>query len=337
MSRTLFFKNLLPVILVNLAGMSALVLFLAANGIPYHVSLFAAAVWITVLILYFIILYFTRKKHLCRLLKMADQLEEKYLLPEVMALPQRADEEVFYRILKMAEKSMLEKIGSIQQERKEYREYIEQWVHEIKTPITAMKLLCENNSSPFVREMLAELENINRFTDQALYYARSGHTQKDYFIRETRLDGIVHSAIADNKYLLRKNHVVITVENIEHTVYTDDKWIRFILNQIISNSIKYRTETPVIRFQASRENDRILLTIEDNGIGISESDLPRIFEKGFTGHNGRIEKSSTGIGLYLCRRLCDKLGIGLAAYSQGNKTAMTLSFHISDFVTGVQG
>lgn len=337
MSGKLFLKNQLPVLLMNLTGMLALVLFLNANGNPAPVSLLVVVVWIAVIILYFTTLYFTRKKHLCKLLEMAEQLEEKYLLPEVMEIPERADEEVFYRILKMAEKSMLEKIGGVQRERKEYKEYIEQWIHEVKTPITAMKLLCENNDSPFVREMLAELENVNRFTEQALYYARSEHTEKDYLIREIELRDVVHSAIADNKYLLRQNNVVITADNIDSNVYTDDKWVRFILNQIISNAVKYRTEKPVLRFFTVRENDRILLSVEDNGMGISESDLPRIFEKGFTGQNGRMIQSSTGIGLYLCKRLCDKLGIGLTAYSEGKGTTITLSFHINDFVTGVQG
>ncbi|MBO5524114.1 MAG: sensor histidine kinase [Roseburia sp.] len=337
MNGKLFLKNQLPVLLMNLTGMLALVLFLTANGNPVSVSLLVVVVWMAVIILYFTTLYFTRKKHLCKLLEMAEQLEEKYLLPEVMEIPERADEEVFYRILKMAEKSMLEKIGGVQRERKEYKEYIEQWIHEVKTPITAMKLLCENNDSPFVREMLAELENINRFTEQALYYARSEHTEKDYLIREIELRDVVHSAIADNKYLLRQNNVVITADNIDSNVYTDDKWVRFILNQIISNAVKYRTEKPVLRFFTVRENDRILLSVEDNGMGISESDLPRIFEKGFTGQNGRMIQSSTGIGLYLCKRLCDKLGIGLTAYSEGKGTTITLSFHINDFVTGVQG
>lgn len=337
MSGKLFLKNQLSVILVNLIGMLALVLFLTANGNPASVSLLVVAVWIAVIVLYFIIRYFTQKKHLCKLLEMAEQLEEKYLLPEIMEIPERADEEVFYHILKMAEKSMLEKIGGVQRERKEYKEYIEQWIHEVKTPITAMKLLCENSNSPFAREMLAELENVNRFTEQALYYARSEHTEKDYLIREIGLSDVVHSAIADNKYLLRQNGVVIMADHIDSNVYTDDKWVRFILNQIISNAVKYRAEKPVLRFFTVKENDRILLSVEDNGMGISESDLPRIFEKGCTGQNGRMIQSSTGIGLYLCKRLCDKLGIGLTAYSEGKGTTVTLSFHINDFVTGVQG
>ena len=100
------------------------------------------------------------------------------MLPEIMQEPERAEEQVFYQIMKMSEKSMLEHIGEIQRERQEYKEYIEQWIHEVKTPITAMKLICENNRCSFTRDLMAELENINRFTEQALYYARSEHTER---------------------------------------------------------------------------------------------------------------------------------------------------------------
>lgn len=199
-----------------------------------------------------------------------------------------------------------------------------------------MKLLCENNRCEFTRDMLSELENINRFTQQALYYALSGHTEKDYFIREVRLDDVVHGAIADNKYLLRKNLVAVTVEDMESSVYTDEKWVRFLLNQIISNAVKYRSGQPTLRFAASEKDNQVFLSVKDNGIGISQSDLPRIFEKGFTGQNGRTVQNSTGIGLYLCRRLCDKLGIGLSAVSEGGGTEIVLSFQVNDFVTGVQ-
>ena len=271
------------------------------------------------------------------LLVMAEQLGEKYLMPEVMAMPERADEQVFYQILKMAEKSMLEKIGQVQRERQEYKEYIEQWIHEVKTPITAMKLICENNRSEFTRELLVEVENINRFTEQALYYARSEHTEKDYTVREIRIRDVVHDAIADSKYLLRKNHVTVEVEDDGKIAYMDDKWVRFILNQIISNAVKYRTEQPSLRFSTAQKHNQVILSVEDNGIGIPQSDLPRVFEKGFTGQNGRTVHSSTGIGLYLCKRLCDKLGIGLSVCSQGKGTSVSLIFPINDFVAGVQG
>lgn len=332
-----YLKDQLPVLMIHLLGMMALSLFLMANGNGLQIILFILAVWFLVLGLCLLSFYFSRKKYLNRLLDMAEQLEERYLLPEVMEMPERADDQVFYQLMKMAEKSMLERIGGIQRERKEYKEYIEQWIHEVKTPLTAMKLICENNHCSFTRDLMAEQENVNRFTEQALYFARSEHTEKDYSVREICLSDVVHGAIADNKYLLRQNHVTIAVEDMDHVVYTDDKWVRFILDQLISNAVKYRTDQPVLHFFTWKENDRVLLSVEDNGIGIPAGDLPRIFEKGFTGENGRRIHSSTGIGLYLCRRLCDKLGIGISASSRGQGTTISLSFPINDFVTGVQG
>lgn len=337
MSQKQYLKNQIPAVFANLMGMLALALFLLANGNSMHTVLFIFIVWLIILISYLSVTYYMRKKYMNTLLDMTEQLQERYLIPEIMTIPDRADDRVFYQIMKITEKSMLEKIGEIQSERKEYKEYIEQWIHEAKTPITAMKLLCENNRSSFARDILTELEQINQYTEQALYYARSEHTEKDYSVREINLCDVVHSAIADNKYLLRQSNMAITIDELECMVYTDDKWVRFILNQIIGNAVKYRTGQPALHFSMVKSNDKIVLSVSDNGMGIPQSDLPRIFEKGITGQNGRTGKNSTGIGLYLCRRLCDKLGIGLTAHSENKGTTIALSFQINDFVSGVQG
>ncbi len=338
MSSKQYLKNQLPVIFINLLGMLALALFLTANGNNIQIVLFILAVWLIVLAFCLLFFCLARKNYLNKLLDMTEQLEERYLLPEIMQAPEKADDQVFFQIMKMAEKSMLERIGEVQRERKEYKEYIEQWIHEVKTPITAMKLICENNRTSFTRELMAELENVNRFTEQALYFARSEHTEKDYSVREISLSGVVHGAIADNKYLLRQNNVTITVDDLDYKVYTDDKWVRFILDQIISNAVKYHMDQPILHFFTVKKNDKIVLSIEDNGIGIPQNDLPCIFEKGFTGQNGRTIYSATGIGLYLCKRLCNKLGIGISANSfEGKGTTISLSFPMNDFIIGVQG
>ncbi len=119
-----------------------------------------------------------------KLLDMAEQLSERYLISEVMELPEQAEDQVYYQLLKMAGKSMLEQIGDVERERLEYKEYIEQWIHEIKTPITAMKLLCENHRMDWTKNFCWNWKETNRFTEQALYYARSEHTEKDYSVRE---------------------------------------------------------------------------------------------------------------------------------------------------------
>lgn len=334
MSGKQYFRNQLPIILLHIAGILVLNLFLLAVGNNIQTVLFISVIWVLVLVCFLSIAFLFRKQKMERLLSMTEQLEERYLIAEIMKKPVRADDQVFYQILKLAEKSMLERIETVQRERKEYREYIEQWIHEIKTPITAMKLLCENNRSDFTRSMLVELEAVNSFTEQALYYAKIEHAEKDYSIKEVLISDIIHNAVADNKYLLRENQVRITIEENANTVYTDEKWIRFILNQLISNSVKYRSDRPELVFSVSKKSGQTLLSVSDNGIGISEADIPRIFEKGFTGKNGRRVSNSTGIGLYLCWRLCDKLGIGLTAYSDGNGATFVLSFPLNDYIAG---
>lgn len=334
---TQYLKNQLPVLLLNILGMVVLGLFLFAAGNSLQTVLLIGIIWMMIVAAYLTIVYFVRQKRLNRLMELTEQLEERYLIPEIMTEPERAEEQVYYQILKMAEKSMLERIGAMERERKAYREYIEQWIHEVKTPITAIKLLCENNRSAVSRTLLAELEQINRFTEQALYYARSGHTDRDYVIREIHLSDVVHSAIADNRYLLRQSNFTVTVEDMERSVYTDDKWVRFLLNQLISNAVKYRAGQSALRFFATEQPHQVQLSVQDNGMGIPSGDLPRIFDKGFTGRNGRAVPGSTGIGLYLCKRLCDKLGIGLTAHSDDTGTTMTLTFPINEYITGVQG
>lgn len=336
MSRGNYLKTKLPAVCANLFGMLFLSLFLLACGNSAASILFILTVWLVFFLCCEEISWRMRKKYLNSLLHMAEHLEEKYLIAEVMDVPKRADDRIFYELMKIAEKSMLETIGETRQERKNYREYIEQWVHEAKTPITAMRLLCENHPQDFTRDMMAELENMNRFTEQALYYARMEHTEKDYAIRETNLGSVIHDTIADNKYLLRQNRVKISIEPSPENVYTDEKWVRFILNQLISNAVKYKSREPSLSFFFSRKELCLCLSVKDNGIGIPPEDLPRIFEKGFTGTNGRIVKSSTGIGLYLCRQLCEKLGIGLQASSDQTGTCITLSFHINDFISEMQ-
>ena len=332
-----YWKDKIPLFIINIVCMVLLSVFLFFVGNNVDSIAVILIIWTMLLAGVLTFTYHQRKRRLNRLVKMAEGLEEKYLLSEMLPEPEHAEEQVYFQLLKMASKSMLEQIGEVERERLEYKEYIEQWIHEIKTPITAMKLLCENHRTDWTKELLLELEKTNRFTEQALYYARSEHTEKDYSVREMALSQVVHQAIADNKYLLLQGGMRLEVEEMQDTVYSDEKWVRFILNQLIANAVKYRTEQPVLRISTHKRQDQVVLVVEDNGIGIAASDLPRIFEKGFTGQNGRMVQQSTGIGLYLCKRLCEKLGIGIAAESSEQGTAISLAFHINCLIHEVQG
>lgn len=348
MSRKLYFSQQLPLLCLHFVCMAALALFLLVSGNSIDSIIFILSAWLLILTAYLAKVYSARNTQMKKLLALSEQLEERYLISEVMEKPLRADDQVFYQILKQSGKSMLEQVAAVKRQRLEYREYIEQWVHEMKTPITAMRLLCENHRLPLTKELLLQLEKMNRFTEQVLYYARSEHTEKDYSVREIRLFDVVHQAIAENKHLLLQCSAQIKLEETEETVFSDEKWLCFILNQLIVNAVKYRSKEPVLCFfteksSSGRQNgNEIILGIKDNGIGIDAQDLPRIFEKGFTGANGRSlsrdsspgpSQNATGMGLYLCKRLCDKLGIGISVSSSQAGTTLRLSFHVNDLLT----
>lgn len=338
MNRKLYWKQKLPIMFLNFLCMIGLSIFLREIGNSFDSILVVLLIWIAILVSHLVMAYYRRKVQAEKLLNLAEKLEERYLLSEIIEKPERAEDRVYYQLLKLAGKSMLEQVAEVRRERTQYKEYVEQWVHEIKTPITAMKLLCENNYLQVTKELLVELEKVNCYTEQALYYARSEHTEKDYSVREIRLFDVVHQSIAENKYLLLKNGVGIDLQETDDTVYSDEKWLSFILNQLIVNSVQYRTEQPVLKFYTEHQGNQVILCVQDNGIGIDVGDLPRIFEKGFTGQNGRkVAHSSTGIGLYLCKRLCDKLEIGICADSEGSGTILRLIFHINNFIQRVQG
>ena len=195
------------------------------------------------------------------------------------------------------------------------------WIHEVKTPIATSKILIENNKATITKSIEEELDKVENYTEQALFYARSNAVEKDYIITKTNLKDIVNGAILKNKTNLINERITLELNDLEQEVYTDSKWATFIVNQIIQNSAKYSKENnKKIEIYAKKKNDKIILYIKDNGIGIKKGEITRVFEKGFTGENGRIiGKKSTGIGLYLCKKLCDKLGLGIELNSEKNK------------------
>lgn len=277
--------------------------------------------------------YQSRKRYFHRLEATLEGLEQKYLLPEVTGRPYRAEDRAHYDVLRACARSMMEEITRVRGERSEYKEYIESWVHEVKTPIAAMKLTCENRPGDTSRRILAELEKTENYVEQVLFYARSGQVEKDYLVRELPLQVPVSAALIRSKQLFIQSGAGVSVQGLEQQVYSDGKWVEFILNQILINAVKYRRGTPQIRISAYEENGGVTLEVWDNGAGISPEDLPRIFDKGFTGQNGRAEEKSTGIGLYLCRKLCIKLGMTIRAESVlGEYTRILLFFPKGTFV-----
>ena len=193
-------------------------------------------------------------------------------------------------------------------------------MHEIKIPITSSKLLCENNKSEITNKIDEEIEEINNYVEQVLFYARLDQVSNDFMIRKVNLEEVIRNVLARNKKMMIQNGMKVETKNITLSAYTDEKWLEFILNQIIINSIKYRKEkNPKVEIELLENKENVQLLIKDNGIGIKKSEIDRIFDKGFTGTNGRNQKQSTGIGLYLCERLCEELGMEIKADSVENE------------------
>ena len=237
-----------------------------------------------------------------------------------------AEGEFLYEILQTCNKSMNDEILKYKIEAAGYREYIEMWIHEVKTPLAATRLILENHPSEITRAMDEEMQQINYYLEQALYYARSNSVEKDYLVKELSLKEVVENAVKANAKSLIGNKIKIKIENLDQKIFSDEKWVLFILNQVISNAIKYKKEEAEISFCARCEKNEILLEIRDNGIGISPKDLPRITDKGYTGTTGRNYQKSTGMGLYLCKKLCSKLQLSFYIESKEEYTKVTIGF-----------
>lgn len=199
--------------------------------------------------------------------------------------------------------------------------YYTVWAHQIKTPIASMRLILSGEDSQLSRKASAELFRIEQYVDMVLAFLRLGSDTTDYVFSQHRLDEIVKQAVRKfrGEFIMRK--LTLSLELSETVVTTDEKWLSFIIEQILSNALKY-TKTGGITIKSTDDGK---LTVSDTGIGILPQDLPRIFDNGYTGSNGRLDKSASGIGLYLCKRICKNLSHSISAVSQvGKGTSVTI-------------
>ena len=329
----LFFKEKAITILLLLFGIITIEIFLMTYNVGMFIKIYIPLIIMGLYMISIIIEYFKRKKFYDNLLKMLEELDEKYLITEIIKNPNFLEGKIFKNTLEQIDKSMLENVNKYKYMTEDYKEYIELWIHEIKIPISASKMVIENNKNAITKSIDEELDKVENYIEQALFYARSNTVEKDYYIRKVVLKEIVNESIKKNKSSLIQEKISIDIHDLEIEVNTDNKWIVFILNQIIQNSIKYRKkENSVIEIYANQGKENVILYIKDNGIGIKQGEITRVFEKGFTGTNGRLSnKKSTGIGLYLCKKLCNKLGIELNSV-QNEVTEVKLVFPKDSYI-----
>lgn len=286
------------------------------------------------LLLSYFLEFIKRKNFYDELVKNMEVLDQKYLLAEMIKEPDFLEGQMLFHIIKKTDKQMHEHIKKYKDMQTEYREYIEAWVHEVKTPISSSKLMLENHKNEAPNGILEELNKIEGYVEQALYYARSSSASKDYIVKEFLLQACISKVIKKNAKAFIHKKIQLQFDDQSDVVYSDEKWVEFILNQIIVNSINYcRQEDRKIRIYTEKTEHNLVLHIVDNGIGIDEKDIGRVFDKGFTGENGRRYGRSTGIGLYLCKSLADKLHLGVHIQStKGEGTEVQIIFPKSKVV-----
>lgn len=324
---------------------AATAFLLLVTGTSSGIVVILGIVWTLVFIIGQIIDFSRCRSRLRELEAIMEGLDKKYLFAECARVQGTVYERRLFDLFRRAGRAMVSAVSDAEASQREYREYVESFVHEVKTPITAAELICRKMDENNRRKLSCELGKIKAHVERALFYARSECAEKDFLVREETLFELVTQAVMEHRALLIGSGVRVETGELEHTVFTDRKWTVFLLGQLLQNSARYHRENPVVVISAKGNfapgessyvvtppladgnGNGVRLTVQDNGIGIPAHELPRVFERGFTGSNGRACGGSTGMGLYLCKKLADGLGIGIEIMSEcGVGTTVVLTF-----------
>lgn len=302
----------LPYLIMNFIIYLFLFVIFVIADVDLPTLTFIFIIWFAPLCVYLLLDCINKKRFYDNIEAVMVKLDKKYLLPEVIKKPKFYEGNIIYDLLQESNRNMHEHVNYYKNLQVEYRDYIEAWVHEIKTPISSSRLIAENSEGRVNTVLNEELHKIQDYVEQALYYSRSTGVSNDYIIKEFDISEAVMSIIKRNRRSLINKRIQIQIEEAKGLVITDKKWVEFIINQIVVNSINYsKDKDQYLRIYANEKEESLVLTIEDNGVGICKKDISRVFNKGFTGENGRRFGKSTGIGLYLSKKLCEKLGLGI--------------------------
>lgn len=232
-------------------------------------------------------------------------------------------EEDYQNLIKTIYKDKVNLISIADNEKRDLLDYYTLWAHQIKTPIAAIKLLLQSDNPPKNSDLSMELFKIEQYVEMVLQYLRLNSNSTDFIFKQYDLDNIIKQAIRKYSKIFIGKKIKLKYSDLDCRVLTDEKWLVFVIEQLLSNSLKY-TNTGSMSIYLEDPNSKILI-IKDTGIGIAEEDLPHIFEKGFTGYNGRLDKKSTGIGLYLCNNIVNKLSHSITIESNvGEGTTVKL-------------
>ncbi len=321
---------------IAVCGFCDVLIFMLLRAFKTEQSLIGAVLFVLLCmeLIVFGIDYIRKYRFYKRLEDVVESLDKKYLALEMLDIPGFYEGRILYQSLYEIDKSMNEHVKEYQASISDFKDYVEMWIHEVKIPISSLTLLNHNHPDSLEKKYIEQIKRLDNYIDQVLYYVRSENAEKDYILKEIELSDVVKNVALKNKDDLLENRVNLEVNIGQEKVYTDGKWLEFILNQIVNNCIKYRDDEKksFIRIMAKDKDRTIELEIFDNGIGIPEQDLSRVFDKSFTGENGRLRAKSTGMGLYIVKKLCEKLGHQIRIESEfGKFTRIVISFAKNDF------
>ena len=314
--------------------------FLASKSIPLCISAICLLLWclfavltktsalvigvtvssaVAIIVIAFLVEYYFVNRRLKKLERICSEIADNYLLGEVFPKPVNAMEEEYYRIMKIVSRSALEKTEEAERDKLEYSDYVEKWVHEIKTPLTACSLIISNGGD--MRKLKAELKRAENLTEKVLYCARLRTVEADTQITKVSAHEVIDSAVKSQTELLLQSGASVEVDG-DFNVYTDGKALEFILKQLLVNCAKYCPDCHI----GIKANDGKII-FEDDGEGIPSHEIPRIFSRGFVGSAGRKRGGGTGMGLYLVHELCANLNIEISVQSEmGKYTRFILDF-----------
>lgn len=295
-----YIKRNIGWIAATLLTLFAMCIIMELNGVAFSEWIYGGVICLFLVLVIGGIDFFRYYNRHRELIKMQKVIK---ISVDALSMPGDQIEEDYQTLLQLVHEDKVKAVNDLENRKKDLMEYYTMWVHQIKTPIAAMQLLLQSEDTPKNREAAEELFRIEQYVKMALQYTRLDSETTDFLIQRYNLDDIVREAVRCYARLFIRKKISLNYQPLQVQVLTDEKWLEFVIEQVLSNAVKYTPKGSVSIYMEGSST----LVIEDTGIGIRKEDLPRVCEKGYTGYNGHTDKRSTGIGLYLSKRILEKL------------------------------
>ena len=307
-----YIKRNIGWIAATLLTLFAMCIIMELNGVAFSEWIYGGVICLFLVLVIGGIDFFRYYNRHRELIKMQKVIK---ISVDALSMPGDQIEEDYQTLLQLVHEDKVKAVNDLENRKKDLMEYYTMWVHQIKTPIAAMQLLLQSEDTPKNREAAEELFRIEQYVKMALQYTRLDSETTDFLIQRYNLDDIVREAVRCYARLFIRKKISLNYQPLQVQVLTDEKWLEFVIEQVLSNAVKY---TPKGSVSICMEGSSTLV-IEDTGIGIRKEDLPRVCEKGYTGYKGHTDKRSTGIGLYLSKRILEKLSHTIEIESEMGK------------------